>query len=146
MPPGADVLFVDVGGNMLSYGAVGDSVAFYNITDADGFGTVQLASAPTQATDSNSVQLMRAAFATITAPPYSVRFVNEVEVSPRTCTHLYAGVRVYRKPTRILPPSPLFGPKATLAYGAGSASRFSSFGFRDDCMAHLGSVLFVWGL
>ena len=113
MPPGADVLFVDVGGNMLLYGAVGNSVAFYNITDADGFGTVQLASAPTQATDSNSVQLMRAAFATITAPPYNVHFVNEVEVSPRTCAHLCAGVRMYRKHTMITPRPPLFGPKAT---------------------------------
>ena len=79
--PGADVLFVDVGGNMLSKGKTGDSIAFYNITTVEGFGTMSLASTPTRATDATAVQLMRDAFATITGPPYNVKFVNEVKAS-----------------------------------------------------------------
>lgn len=77
--PGNDVLFVDVGGNMLAYGKEGDTVAFYNISNTDGFGSMVLASAPALASDPASIQLMRAAYAKITGPPYNVNFVKEVQ-------------------------------------------------------------------
>lgn len=77
--PGNDVLFVDVGGNMLAYGKEGDAVAFYNISNTDGFGSMVLASAPALASDPASIQLMRAAYAKITGPPYNVNFVKEVQ-------------------------------------------------------------------
>ena len=63
----------------MAFGKAGDRIAFYNISSAAGFGEYELVTPPTPTMDPASVAVMRAAFATMMAPPYSAHFVNEVE-------------------------------------------------------------------
>eukprot|EP00035_Acanthoeca_spectabilis_P013216 m.243037 g.243037 ORF g.243037 m.243037 type:complete len:523 (+) comp15832_c0_seq2:91-1659(+) len=73
-------LFVDVGGN-LAHAVPGDLILFYNISTGATLGSATVAGGPPPRPthDPAAVAELRAAFATMMAPPISAKFVKEVE-------------------------------------------------------------------
>eukprot|EP00040_Diaphanoeca_grandis_P003270 m.24441 g.24441 ORF g.24441 m.24441 type:complete len:561 (-) comp14609_c0_seq1:35-1717(-) len=75
--PNNTALMVNTG--TLQNGRSGDVVSFYNLSTKEQLGSLELLATPQPTQDPALVAVMRAAFATMQAPPYNAHFVNEVQ-------------------------------------------------------------------